>query len=173
MDRWGTRPYIILHWKRFEMIIISACLIGINCRYDGGNSLNETILSSLSRDMYIPLCPEQLGGLSTPRLPSQIMTGSGREVLDGTSSIYDSSGKDVTEHFLRGAHEVARIARIMKIDRALMKEFSPSCGVCSIKRNGVAVPGMGVAASLLSSMGVTVISSEQLDGEYVRHHRNR
>jgi len=155
------------------MIIVSACLIGIHCRYDGGTSLDETLLSILSQDGYVPLCPEQLGGLSTPRLPSQIVAGSGEEILNGTSHITDSSGRDVTEHFLRGAREVARIARLMKIDTALMKEYSPSCGVCSIKRNGVAVRGMGVASALLASMGITVISSERVDEDYVRYHRNR
>jgi len=155
------------------MIIVSACLIGIQCRYDGGTSLDETILPILSQDGYVPLCPEQLGGLSTPRLPSQIVTGSGEEVLNGTSHIIDAEGRDVTEHFLRGAREVARIARLMKIDTALMKEYSPSCGVLSIKRNDVAVRGMGVTSALLASMGVTVISSERVDEDYVRYHRNR
>ena len=155
------------------MIIVSACLLGINCRYDGGNSLDETILSIIPRDHCVPLCPEQLGGLSTPRLPSHIVRASGREVLDGTSAIHNSSGSDVTAQFIRGAREVLAIARLLKIDTALMKEYSPSCGVCYIKRNGEAVKGMGVTSSLLSSEGITVISSEQLDGEYVRNYCNR
>lgn len=155
------------------MIIVSACLMGINCRYDGGNCLNETLISILSKDVFIPLCPEQLGGLPTPRLPSHIAFGTGNDVLNNKSRLLDSSGKDVTEYFIQGANEVLHIARLMKVDTAFMKEFSPSCGVRYIKRDGVEVEGMGVTVALLSTIGINIISSENLDKEYVRCHRNR
>ena len=155
------------------MIIVSACLMGINCRYDGGNCLKEVLISILSKDVFIPVCPEQLGGLPTPRLPSQIVSGNGKDVLDGKARVLDSSGMDVTDNFIRGANEVINIAGLMKVDTAFMKEYSPSCGVCHIKRNGVNVEGMGVASSLLSAKGINIISSEKLDEEYVRYYCNR
>ncbi|NQU02659.1 MAG: DUF523 domain-containing protein, partial [Syntrophaceae bacterium] len=87
-------------------MIVSACLMGINCRYDGGNCLKEVLISILSKDVFIPVCPEQLGGLPTPRLPSQIVSGNGKDVLDGKARVLDSSGMDVTGNFIRGANEV-------------------------------------------------------------------
>lgn len=155
------------------MIIISACLIGMNCRYDGGNCIDETILSLISKSKYMPLCPEQLGGLSTPRLPSYIVTGCGEDVLSGKSKVHNSSGEDVTVQFIRGARATVKIARRLKIDTAIMKEYSPSCGVSHIRRDGVEIEGMGVTSSLLSSEGIRIISSEKLDGANVRNYCNR
>jgi len=155
------------------MIIISACLIGMNCRYDGGNCIDETILSFISKSKYIPLCPEQLGGLSTPRLPSYIVTGSGEDVLSGKSEVLNSSGEDVTEQFIRGARATVEIARRLKIDAAIMKEYSPSCGVSFIRRSCADIEGMGVTSSLLLSEGIHIISSEKPDGEDVRYYCNR
>lgn len=155
------------------MIIISACLIGVNCRYDGGNCIDETILSLIFKSRYIPLCPEQLGGLSTPRLPSYIVTGSGEDVLNGKSKVLNSSGEDVTEQFIRGARETVKIARRLKIDTAIMKEYSPSCGVSLIRRNGEDTKGTGVTSSLLSSEGIHIISSEKPDKKDVRFYCNR
>ena len=164
---------IITKEQKFDMIIVSACLMGINCRYDGANRLNMVLISILSKDVFMPVCPEQLGGLQTPRLPAQIVSGTGKDVLNGRSRLLDSSGTDVTEHFIRGANEVLNIAKLMKVETAFMKEYSPSCGVNHIKRNGVNVEGMGVASSLLSAEGINIISSENLDEEYVRYYCNR
>lgn len=147
--------------------------MGINCRYDGTNCFNKALLSILSKDVFIPVCPEQLGGLPTPRLPSQMVFGTGKDVLNGRSRLLDSSGTDVTEYFIRGANEVLNIVRLMKVDTAFMKEYSPSCGVYHIKKNGATIEGMGVASSLLSAKGINIISSENLDEEYVRYYCNR
>lgn len=123
--------------------------------------------------IFIPLCPEQLGGLSTPRFPAHIDNGSGTDVLNGHARIIDSKGNDVTEYFLRGAEEVKKIAQLMKIDTAIMKENSPSCGVNYIKRGDVLINGMGVTSSLLHSVGIKIISSEKVTEDYVRCYHNR
>jgi len=144
------------------MIIISACLLGVKCRYDGGSRPEEALSTIQATRHLVPLCPEQLGGLSTPRAPSTISNGDGDDVLAGRSRVVDSEGKDVTEQFLRGAHEALRIATILGVDRAILKEKSPSCGVHFIKRDGIMIRGTGVTAALLRRHGIRVISSERI-----------
>jgi len=104
------------------MIIVSACLLGFNCRYDGQSRPDEDLLSSALRKLFVPVCPEQLGGLSTPRVPSEIISGDGLDVLEGKSRILSSSGSDVTDCFLRGANEVMRLVALLEISTAIMKE---------------------------------------------------
>lgn len=155
------------------MIIVSACLLGINCRYDGRSSPDERIRAFLQeRGRFIPVCPEQLGGLSTPRPPAVITSGDGGDVLNGSARLIDSFGTDVTEQFLRGAREALKVASLCQVERAVLKERSPSCGVHYIKRNGEPVEGMGVTTALFREKGITVISSERFE-DYVRrtHHR--
>lgn len=123
--------------------------------------------------IFIPLCPEQLGGLPTPRSPATINNGSGPDVINGHTKVINSIGDDVTEHFLRGAEEVKMIAQLMKIDTAVMKEKSPSCGVNFIKQGDVLTSGMGVTSALLYSVGIKLISSEKVAEDYVRYYHNR
>ena len=146
------------------MIIISACLLGVKCRYDGRSSPDEALAAIYTTRHLVPLCPEQLGGLSTPRNPSSIISGDGDDVLAGRSRIVDSQGNDVTEQFLRGAHETLRIATILGVDTAILKEKSPSCGVHCIKRDDIMITGTGVTASLLRRHGIRIISSERIHG---------
>ena len=147
------------------MIIVSACLLGFNCRYDEESRPDEDLLSSALRKLFVPVCPEQLGGLPTPRAPSGIIGGDGLDVLEGKSRIIDTSGRDVTDAFLRGANEVMRIVELLEISTAIMKEKSPSCGVCHIKRNGSSVRGTGVTSALLTKNGIRVISSDRIKYE--------
>ena len=147
------------------MIIVSACLLGFNCRYDGESRPDEDLLSSALKELFVPVCPEQLGGLPTPRAPSEIIGGDGLDVLEGKSRIIDASGRDVTDCFLRGATEVMRLLELLKISTAIMKEKSPSCGVCHIRRNGSIVRGTGVTSSLLTKSGIRVISSDRIKYE--------
>ena len=100
------------------MIIVSACLTGINCRYDGKNNLNEKIIKLVQNGDAIPICPEQLGGLTTPRTPAEI---SGNKVIT-------RSGNDVTIQFQKGAIETLKIAKLLNCKTAIFKENSPSCG---------------------------------------------
>ncbi len=116
----------------------------------------------------IPLCPEQLGGLSTPRVPARIVDGNGEDVLNGRAKVIDANGKDVTEQFLKGAEEVREIARLMKVSTAIMKEKSPSCGVRFIRKSGVTKEGMGLTSALLMREGIHVISSDEISETTVR-----
>ncbi len=144
------------------MIIVSACLLGLNCRYDGECRPDRDLLSSDLRNCCVPVCPEQLGGLPTPRAPSEIIEGDGLDVLEGRSRILSSSGIDVTGCFIRGANEVMRIVELTQIRTAIMKEKSPSCGVYHIKKNGYVEQGSGVTAALLMRHGIRVISSDMI-----------
>jgi len=144
------------------MVIVSACLLGIKCRYDGGNSLDERLLAMASEVTFIPLCPEQLGGLSTPRVPAQIVKGNGEDVLNSRAKVVDASGRDVTKQFLNGAEEVKRIAKLMRVSTVIMKEKSPSCGVRFISKNDSTIEGMGVTSALLMREGIRVISSDEI-----------
>jgi uncharacterized protein YbbK (DUF523 family) len=139
-----------------ERTIVSACLLGINCRYDGTNALNEKLLKHPPSKHLIPLCPEQMGGFTTPRPRAEIERGNGGDVLAGRSRILDVNGMDVTTHFIRGAEEVLKVARLFDIRGAALKEKSPSCGVSLIYRREKLVKGMGITAALLKNEGIEV-----------------
>ncbi|MDH3976080.1 MAG: DUF523 domain-containing protein [Deltaproteobacteria bacterium] len=139
-----------------ETVIVSACLLGVKCRYDGSDNLNRGLIERLKNCHLIPLCPEQLGGLPTPREAAQIVEGDGFDVLKNKVSIMSTANKDVTENFITGAYESLKIARITGANKAFLKEKSPSCGVKRIKRNGVEIEGSGVLAALLKEEGLEV-----------------
>ena len=106
------------------MYLISACLCGVNCKYSGKNNLNDRCLELLRDGKAILVCPEQLGGLSTPREPAEII-GSPKEVLEGADGkIISISGKDVTEEFLKGAKETLKIAKAIGEFLANVVKFS-------------------------------------------------
>ncbi len=141
---------------RKEPIVVSACLLGLKTRYDGGDALSPEALNLLKDMLPIPACPEQLGGLSTPRPRAEITTGDGSDVLDGRSRVADENGKDVTGPFLRGAEAILNIARLCGAKKAFLKEKSPSCGLSLICRGAECIPGSGVAAALLKREGLKV-----------------
>jgi uncharacterized protein YbbK (DUF523 family) len=155
------------------MIIVSACLLGTKCRYDGESRSDETVLSMIPHEICMPVCPEQLGGLSTPRPPSEIVGGDGRDVLNGTARVIDEEGCDVTDSFICGAREALKIGRLFDITTAVMKENSPSCGVSHIKRRGERAKGPGVASALFVQNGIEVISSERINEYLAQYHCNR
>lgn len=148
------------------MILVSACLIGENCKYSGGNNKNERVIKYLEEKDYIAICPETLGGLVSPRSPAEIQQGDGRDVLNGTAKVVSCTGEDFTAQFLCGAKKVCDIAQNMGADTAILKESSPSCGsgliydgsFCGNKKKGC-----GVTAALLRHHGIRVISEENLD----------
>jgi len=102
-------------------ILISSCLLGIECRYDGGHSRSEEIIEKAQEIQFIPICPEQLGGLTTPRAPSYIVEGDGRGVLSGHARVINSLGKDVTEAFIKGARESLKLAQLTGTTKAVLK----------------------------------------------------
>jgi uncharacterized protein YbbK (DUF523 family) len=148
-------------------IIVSACLLGINCVYDGSSNKNKKILQLMEKHLLIPVCPEQLGGLSTPRDPQNITLGSGEDVLQGKARVITVKGEDVTENFKKGASEVLEIARMHKVKLAILKENSPSCGVKFIynliQNQKFKTEGLGVTTALLTKSGLKVISEETVE----------
>ena len=141
--------------------MISACLIGVNCRYDGGHSTCSDLLDFVADVSFIPFCPEQLGGLPTPRSPATIKGGDGREVLDGKASLINSGGEDVTEAFIRGAKEAYSLARLSGSRLAIMKGRSPSCGL--VTPYAETPMGIGVTAALFISRGIRIFELDRDD----------
>lgn len=152
MGRFGVKRWTV----GLMRILVSACLLGINCRYCGGGCECESVAALRERHELIPVCPEQLGGLPTPRAPHEIIKG--RAV--------GADGKDNTEAYELGARETLRLFRLLRCDAAVMKERSPSCGSSIIYDgtfSGRRIRGMGVTARLLEENGIRVVSEETLD----------
>ncbi|WP_300381837.1 DUF523 domain-containing protein [Clostridium sp.] len=142
------------------MYLISSCLCGINCKYSGGNNLNKECLHLLKEGKAILICPEQLGGLSTPRLPSEIV-GKAEDILKGIDKIINKNNINVTKEFLKGAEETLKIAKLHNINKAILKEGSPSCGVNYVydgSFTGNKIRGRGLTTELLIKNGIKVIS---------------
>ena len=140
-----------------QRILVSACLLGVCCRYDGKGNANEAILSLMNREdiTLIPVCPEQLGGMVTPRIPSERKDG----------RVYNRAGEDVTHHFLRGAEEALRIAKLYGCRTAILKERSPSCGCGRVydgSFSGKLTEGDGVTAELLKKEGIQIYGESQI-----------
>jgi uncharacterized protein YbbK (DUF523 family) len=125
--------------------LVSACLIGLCTRYDGQIKANPGCLAQIKSLSWIPVCPEQLGGLPTPREAADIVGGDGRDVLAGKAAVVTKSGIDLTADFIRGAEQVLQIARLQQIGMAFLKGGSPSCAVYG---------KIGVTAALLQSSGI-------------------
>ena len=136
-------------------MLISACLLGVQCRYDGGGQPLAELDRLMDRFELIPICPEQLGGLPTPRVPSERR---GNRVVS-------REGEDVTRAFRRGAEQACRIASLYGARLALLKARSPSCGSGEIydgSFTGRTAPGSGIAAEALAGMGVAVCSEDKI-----------
>lgn len=142
------------------MIIVSACLAGINSRYDGRNEEKGEIIELVKEGKAIPLCPELLGGLPLPREPAEIETGDGRDILKKKTRVVNAGGEDITKKYLEGANKVLKIAQILGSKKAILMEGSPSCGVNYIRRGRGQVPGPGVCSALLLAHGIPVTSLE-------------
>lgn len=149
------------------MYLVSACLLGINCRYDGGTKRNEALMRLASDGLVIPVCPEQLGGCATPRSRSEIAGGDGAGVLCGKCRVITNKGNDVTDYFVRGAEETLKLALLCGVKKAVLKARSPSCGLGRIYDGtfgGILKDGNGVTAELLSKNGIQIFSEENLEG---------
>jgi uncharacterized protein YbbK (DUF523 family) len=143
-------------------ILVSACLLGVNCRYDGGNSRDENAINRLKADELIPVCPEEAGGLSTPRPPVEIVGGDGNDVLDGKAKVMTVDGEDKTEEFLKGAQHALELAQSQGATCVILKAKSPSCGCGTIydgSFSGTLISGDGVTTALLKRHGIEVITN--------------
>jgi uncharacterized protein YbbK (DUF523 family) len=141
------------------MILVSACLAGKPCRYDGKAKPNDEIVALYKRGEAVLVCPEEMGGLPTPRVPSEIEHGSGVDVLIGNARVVAKDGRDVTKEFVLGAQKTLNTARLCGAKRAILKAKSPSCGCGTIYDgtfSGKLREGDGVAAALLKQNGVEV-----------------
>ncbi|MCX7934271.1 MAG: DUF523 domain-containing protein [Planctomycetota bacterium] len=139
------------------MVLISACLYGLPCRYDGRSSLRAERLVKLEGELLLPLCPEQLGGLPTPRPAAELSGGDGQAVWRGEARVVRRrSGEDVTAAFIAGAQRCVYLARLCGVRRAILKANSPSCGVNCHWQNGALQLGPGVAAAALAEAGVAL-----------------
>jgi uncharacterized protein YbbK (DUF523 family) len=143
------------------MKVVSACLVGCECRYDQRSCFQQNMEELLRAGKAIPLCPEQLGGLPTPRNPAEIVGGDGFDVLDGKARVLDREGNDVTEQFLAGARQALQLAQTVGASEAVLKENSPSCGSSRVYDgtfSGIKKPGVGVTAALFIRNGIRVQS---------------
>lgn len=141
-----------------NVVLVSACLLGLPTRYDGRSAVSDEVLGAAAEGAYIlvPVCPEQLGGLPTPRAAHFIERGTGENVLAGCARVLSAEGADATECFLRGARTVARVAELVGAREAWLKEKSPSCGVEATTSAGGERPGAGVTAALLRGRGLAL-----------------
>ena len=142
------------------MILVSACLAGIPCRYDGQSKPDERIKEMVKRGEAKVFCPETLGGLKIPRVPSEIVGGDGDDVLDGQAKVLSRDGEDRTAHFIAGARATLELCRKHGVTEVWLKAKSPSCGVGRIYDgtfSGTLRPGDGVTAALLRRNGVKVV----------------
>lgn len=147
------------------MIIVSACLAGINCKYSGGNSLNKEVQKLVMQGKAIPVCPEQLGGCPTPRVVVEVSGGGGADVLEGKCRVIRKDGEDATAEFIKGAEEALKIALMVGAKKAILKAKSPSCGCGRIYDGtftGRLIDGNGVAAELFIRNGIDVVTEESL-----------
>lgn len=148
------------------MILVSSCLGGIECRYNGSHAALEKIRKLIEEKQAVMACPELLGGFSTPREPAEIIGGTGEDVLNGTAKIITSSGEDVTDLYMKGAAQTLAFAKEINASAVILKENSPSCGSNFIYNgsfSGKKIAGNGVTAALLKQAGYRVISENQLD----------
>lgn len=139
-------------------VLVSACLAGLPCRYDGRSKPDPGIVALVEEGGAIPVCAEQLGGLGTPRAPAEIVGGDGHDVLRGHARVLTDTGEDVTAQFLEGAGRTAALAREHGVQEAVLQARSPSCGCGRIydgTHSGSLGDGDGVLAALLQENGIS------------------
>lgn len=138
-----------------EKVLVSACLLGVNCKYEGGNNENNQVLKYLEDKEVIPICPEIMGGLPTPRDPSERVG----------NKVFSNKGIDVTENFKRGAEETLKLAKKLNVTKAILKARSPSCGYQKIYDGTFKhqqIDGYGITAELLKDNNFTILTEEEI-----------
>lgn len=135
-------------------ILVSACLLGVNCKYSQENNKCAKVKNLVGKHQLIPVCPEIMGGLTTPRMPAEIFE----------NKVVTQDGQDVTEQFQRGAEETLKLAKLFGCTYAILKERSPSCG-CGIIYDGTfskkLKQGDGLTAKLLKEHGIQIIGETE------------
>lgn len=147
------------------MILVSACLAGENCRYDGKNKLHPVIAELGKKGKIIAVCPEVMGGLPTPRLACEIAGGDAQLVLESKAKVQNLAGDDITQAILTGAQKAVNVAKENKIKLAVLKDKSACCAVNKIYDGSFQsrlVNGKGILTVLLEREGIKVVNSEEL-----------
>ena len=137
-------------------VLVSACLLGLPTRYDGKLLEGIPLPERFKGRLLIPVCPEQLGGLPTPRPRNELRCGAGADVLEDRARVINEDGLDVSGNFLRGARAACEIATMLGVREALLKDGSPSCGVTRITVDGRETAGLGVTAAALANLGLAL-----------------
>jgi len=140
------------------MILVSSCLLGLSCRYDGKAKADERVLNYLKGKDFMPICPEQMGGLTTPRPPAEIVSLEPLKIC--------TEEKDVTEAFVRGVDEVMKLVELQEVDKAILKSKSPSCGRYEIYDGTFSrklIKGSGIMAKRLIENEIEVINENDMD----------
>ncbi|NLE76020.1 MAG: DUF523 domain-containing protein [Chloroflexi bacterium] len=146
-------------------VLVSACLLGLPCRYDGGHCLTPALLPWAAHGRLAPICPEVAGGLPTPRPPAEIQGGTAAEVWAGKAAVRSVQGRDVTPEYLAGARLALAQAHRLGARAAVLKQGSPSCGsrwVYDGAFQGQRIAGQGITAWLLRASGLQVASEDEL-----------
>lgn len=147
------------------MKIISACLFGIKCQYNNRGSQNSKAVELLKSEVLIPVYPEQLGGLKTPRARQEIQGGKGKDVLNRKARVMNEKGEDVTGQFIKGAEETLIIANLFRVKEFIAKSNSPSCGCGKIYDGTFSaklIDGDGVTVALLKRNGIKITLEKDL-----------
>lgn len=142
--------------KHKTRVLVSQCLLGIDCRYDGGNNYREEISRLMGICEVIPVCPEVLGGMTTPRLPSERLG----------DRVVSSAGADVTHAFERGAAQALKLAELYGVKYAVLKQSSPSCGSALVYDgtfSGKKIPGKGVTAEQFENAGIRIFDEKHIE----------
>lgn len=147
-----------------DPVLISACLAGRACRFDGTGALDDTVSQLVAEGRAVLVCPEVDGGLGTPRPPAEIVGGDGIDVIEGRARVMTQDGLDVTEAYLAGARRALATARRAGATMAILKARSPSCGKGAVYDGTFSrtlTTGDGVTAALLRAEGITVLTDEE------------
>lgn len=146
-------------------VLVSACLAGCQCRYDGGANPTSEVGRVVAEGRAVLVCPEQDAGLGTPRPPAEIVGGDGHDVLAGRARVLTADGKDVTDAYIAGAEKALTAARARGVRKAILKSRSPSCGLGGVYDGTFSrtlTSGDGVTAALLVSNGIEAISDADI-----------
>ena len=146
--------------KPKKELLISACLLGVPCRWNKKSKENKKAIELYLKGKAVPICPEIMAGLATPRPSCEIVGGDGADVLKGKAKVVDKTGKDYSKIFIDGAKETLKLAKKLGVSRVVLKSGSPSCGVKNIYTgsfDGKKKKGMGVTAALLKQNGIQTV----------------
>lgn len=141
-------------------VVVSACLVGKRCRYNGEHRAHTGVLRFLRNRDYIAVCPEKLAGWGVPRPPVEFSGGGASGAIEGKAKIIDDRGRDRTRSLMRGARRALARAVSAKVTEAILKEKSPSCGVKKVYREGRLIRGQGIFTYWLKRHGITALSEE-------------